>query len=179
MADKKPFLETGFGQFVKKASKVVPALAGAAFQAYTNPAGVVGVVADILDLQSDDSPELVKLKQEFEIKRLGFEKEMAEMRLKDVHSARQREISLRNTIGVYTQNIAAGTVILAFVALLFTLVLMERDMAERTSTLVNILLGSLGTVVIQIFSYWFGAADDKGKGDFENAAKELQKGFGT
>jgi hypothetical protein len=54
------------------------------------------------------------------------------------------------------QNGAATLVILSFVGLLFCVLYREGDLPNKD--IFNILLGILGTVVVQIFQYWFGAS---------------------
>ena len=67
-----------------------------------------------------------------------------------------REPAGYNGIAVWVQNGAAVLVILSFVGLLFCVLYRERDLPNKD--IFNILLGILGTVVVQIFQYWFGAS---------------------
>lgn len=67
-----------------------------------------------------------------------------------------REPGVRDGIAVWVQNGAATLVILSFVGLLFCVLYRESDLPNKD--IFNILLGILGTVVVQIFQYWFGAS---------------------
>jgi hypothetical protein len=67
-----------------------------------------------------------------------------------------REPGERSGVAVWVQNGAATLVILSFVGLLFCVLYREGDLPNKD--IFNILLGILGTVVVQIFQYWFGAS---------------------
>jgi hypothetical protein len=67
-----------------------------------------------------------------------------------------REPTGHHGVAVWVQNGAAVLVILSFVGLLFCVLYRERDLPNKD--IFNILLGILGTVVVQIFQYWFGAS---------------------
>ena len=67
-----------------------------------------------------------------------------------------REPGVRDGVAVWVQNGAATLVILSFVGLLFCVLYRESDLPNKD--IFNILLGILGTVVVQIFQYWFGAS---------------------
>jgi hypothetical protein len=67
-----------------------------------------------------------------------------------------REPGARDGVAVWVQNGAATLVILSFVGLLFCVLYRESDLPNKD--IFNILLGILGTVVVQIFQYWFGAS---------------------
>ncbi len=71
-------------------------------------------------------------------------------------NARQREIELKNSIGVYVQNGGASVVILAFIGLLYGVVFMKMEVQNKE--LVYTLLGMLGGTVGTIFNYWFGSS---------------------
>jgi hypothetical protein len=68
----------------------------------------------------------------------------------------RREPGIRDGVAVWVQNGAATLVILSFVGLLFCVLYRESDLPNKD--IFNILLGILGTVVVQIFQYWFGAS---------------------
>lgn len=67
-----------------------------------------------------------------------------------------RELATQRSVRVWVQNGAATLVILSFVGLLFCVLYRENDLVNKD--IFNILLGILGTVVVQIFQYWFGAS---------------------
>src|SRR5574343_522682 len=118
--------------------------------------GIVKDVTNIIDevVTSKEEKEILQQKL-LEIKN-NHEQKLKELEGQDVSSARKREVNLRNTIGVWVQNIAAGCVILAFLLLLFLVVIKKQEVANRQ--LADILLGSLGVIVTQIFQYWFGSS---------------------
>jgi len=76
--------------------------------------------------------------------------------LADTQDARKRETTLKDSIGVWVQNASAVLVIVAFLGLLFVTVYLKVEIANKD--MVNILLGALGTIVIQVFQYWFGSS---------------------
>jgi hypothetical protein len=82
--------------------------------------------------------------------------ELYALQVKDLESARNRETQLRNTIGVWVQNVAAVFVIVAFVLVLLVVIYRPQEIPNKT--LADIMLGSLGTIVVQIFQYWFGSS---------------------
>ncbi len=67
-----------------------------------------------------------------------------------------REPEGRDHVSTWVQHGAATLVILSFVGLLFCVLYRESDLPNKD--IFNILLGILGTVVVQIFQYWFGAS---------------------
>jgi hypothetical protein len=67
-----------------------------------------------------------------------------------------REPASQQSVRIWVQNGAATLVILSFVGLLFCVLYRENDLVNKD--IFNILLGILGTVVVQIFQYWFGAS---------------------
>jgi hypothetical protein len=92
----------------------------------------------------------------------------------DLVNARKRELPLQNRVGIWVQNGAAALVILSFVGLLFCVLYRENDLPNKD--IFNILLGILGTVVVQIFQYWFGAsAGLQGTGTGTSASREINQ----
>jgi hypothetical protein len=127
------------------------------------PEKIFSTLADTVDrfVLTKEEKEQLKLHLQQEIHR-NFEA-MAHLDLeylkegyREVASARNREMTLRNTIGVWVQNLAAVVVILSFVTLLFCVLYLKLPIENKD--IVNILLGSLGTIVVQIFQYWFGSS---------------------
>jgi hypothetical protein len=82
--------------------------------------------------------------------------ELYRLEVQDRHSARMREIALRNTIGVWVQNISAVLVILGFILTLVAVIYFPKEIPNKT--LADIMLGALGTIVITIFNYWYGSS---------------------
>jgi|GEM_PF-5035893 len=75
---------------------------------------------------------------------------------RDPPYAANREPEVHKYVAIWVQNGAATLVILSFVGLLFCVLYRESDLPNKD--IFNILLGILGTVVVQIFQYWFGAS---------------------
>ncbi|MDW8302860.1 MAG: hypothetical protein RML38_10360 [Bacteroidia bacterium] len=82
--------------------------------------------------------------------------ELYRLEVQDRHSARQREMALRNTVGVWVQNTCAILVIMGFLATLIAVIYFPKEIPNKT--LADIMLGSLGTIVITIFNYWYGSS---------------------
>ena len=79
--EKKPFNETGFGKFVQKAKPILGTAVNTVIGNVVNGAtgGALGIVKDIL-VKSDD-PQSEILLQEFELKQMEWEQEMARIDL--------------------------------------------------------------------------------------------------
>lgn len=122
----------------------------------------IGDVADKFITTKQEKDEFMALLEE---KRHDYETEAKKLQLADVADARAREIALRNTIGVWVMNMAAALTIIAFLGLLYVVVLNPVQMDDKQASLANVLLGSLGTIVISIFNYWFGSSDGSRRKD--------------
>lgn len=118
--------------------------------------GIIKDVTDAVDKFVTTKEEKELLKQEMFKIQSEYETKIKELEIQDVSSARDREVQLRNTIGVWVQNLSAAFIIVGFLVLLFTVIYKKEEIANRQ--LADILLGSLGTVVIQVFQYWFGSS---------------------
>lgn len=82
--------------------------------------------------------------------------ELYALQVRDMESARNREVQLRNTVGVWVQNIAAILVIVAFILVLLAIVYKPKEIPNQT--LADIMLGNLGAIVGMLFNYWFGSS---------------------
>jgi hypothetical protein len=94
--ERKPFNETGFGQFLSKAGSAIKEnggdVAGIAIKAATgNISGAIADVADMLGKAPSD-PETHKLLYQLELNRLEWEKEIELAYLEDVQDARQMQV---------------------------------------------------------------------------------------
>jgi hypothetical protein len=87
------------------------------------------------------------------------EQELLKVHAADRADARQREILLRNTLGVWVQNMAAAAIVLCFIALLLISILRPIELTDRMATMVDIMIGSLAGILMQIFQYWFGSSE--------------------
>ena len=74
----------------------------------------------------------------------------------DRASARTRETTLRNALGVWVQNGAAAAVVLAYLGLLVGLFF--APLAPANQRLADALAGALSGIVLQLFQYWFGSS---------------------
>lgn len=100
--------------------------------------------------------EKEQLRQEMEKIINGFVVEASKIALEDVVSARSREVTLKDSVGVYAQNIAAILIIGSFLALLFIMAFVKTEVVN--ARLLDILIGSLGTMTVTIIGYWFGSS---------------------
>lgn len=144
METKKPFKDTEVGKLITSA---VPE-AGKIIGDVLPSGGVLGVAKNLIQNAegvSADQKDAIMAKIE-----------ETQAYLADTQDARKRETTLRDSIGVWVQNTSAILVIVAFLGLLFVTVYLKVAIANKD--MVNILLGALGTIVIQIFQYWFGSS---------------------
>lgn len=150
---KRKFKETGFGKLL--AEKVPDAVH---FIGDVLPdKGVFGIAKNIIEkatLGPEEKAELLKAADEFELQFLQEE-------YKDRANARTREVDLKNTVGIWVQNMSAGVAVLGFIVLLFVLTHTKVEVINKD--LVNILMGALATIVINIFGYWFGGSAGSAK----------------
>jgi hypothetical protein len=150
---KKTFKETKVGKFICDKLPEALAIVGDVLP----DKGVLGIAKNIIDKSTISAEE----KQEMINQLAEFEQTELNAYLADTQDARQREVELKNTLGVYVQNFAAGAVIVAFLVLLFAIVYMSIEVQNKE--LVYTLLGVHGTLVTQIFQYWFGSSAGSAK----------------
>jgi hypothetical protein len=144
----KPFKETKVGKLITEKLPEALQVVGDVLP----DKGVLGIAKNIIEkstISPEEKQQLVNQIHEFELT-------MVQEEMKNTADARNREVQLRNTIGVWMQNVAAGIIISAFVGLLFGIVFMKVEVQNKE--LVYTLLGSLGTIVVTIFNYWFGGS---------------------
>ncbi len=163
MEAKKPFKETKIGKLI---TEKLPDVAATIGDLLPNE-GVLGIAKNAIDMATVSKEEKAELNKALaDLEFMYFQE-----RNKDVANARQREVDLKNTIGVYMQNSSAGLIILAFVGLLYGIVFMKMEVQNKE--LVYTLLGSLGTIVVTIFNYWFGSSSGSSKSN--DALRDLVK----
>lgn len=151
----KPFKETAVGKIILEKIPDAAAVIGDVLPDH----GVIGIVKNIIDkavVTPEEKAEILKGVNEFELQYL-------QEASKDRADARAREVQLHNTIGVWVQNFAAIAGILAFLGLLFILTRTKVEIINKD--ILNILLGSLATIVINIYSYWFGSSAGSARKD--------------
>ena len=157
----------------KKFKDIFPKVASGVLSAVGTVVPVAGTVGNIIDElvnKGEVSHEEATLAKQY---LLTHEKEIFELEVEDRKSAREREMHLKDSVGVWVQNISAILVIIAFLALLFLVILMTTSIVNMT--MANIMIGSLGTIVIQIFAYWFGSS--KGSKDKTNKLETMLNSF--
>lgn len=120
----------------------------------------VGSLADRF-IQTKEEKQAFKLELRKLSQQAGLEADR--IAAADRANARNREVQLRNTIGVYVQNIAAVAIICTFCVLLFLLVFRQQEILNKE--MVYALLGALGTLVTGLFSFWFGSSEGSRKKD--------------
>lgn len=59
-------------------------------------------------------------------------------------------------IGEWVKYLSTGLIVLTFCFLLG--VIMNKEVPEKNEQTVNLMLGTLGTLVIMVFSYWWGSS---------------------
>lgn len=82
--------------------------------------------------------------------------ELAKVDAEDRATARARETTLRNSVGVWVQNSMAIVAILSFVALTFSLII--HKIPTENKEVAMLMVGTLQSVAVMIFSYWFGSS---------------------
>ncbi|WP_306642568.1 hypothetical protein [Sanyastnella coralliicola] len=171
--EKKPFKETGFGQFLSKAGKVVPGVAKLADEVLLG--GKVSGVLDAVGLKIDgfepkteeDKTLKQQLAHELALKQLEFETELekfqterARIDAEDRDSARELEAA-KVTAGRknLTQNILAFIAPLGFLGVIFLFLSgVVANLDEGSQSLAHMLIGALATVFIQVYAYYFGSS---------------------
>lgn len=146
---KKPFKDTKVGNFL---SNALPGIADV-----LPDKGILGIAKNIIDNATVSPEEKEEMLAELKNIELTFFQE----EVKDRQDARQREIVLKDSIGVWNQNVVAFLVIVAFIGLLFGVVFMKVEVQNKE--LVYTLLGLLGGIVSSIFNYWFGSSQGSAK----------------
>lgn len=137
--------------------------------------GLLGGAGKIIEKFKADPTKVAELEAEFKKLVIEHEEKMEslaqrelETQSKDRDSARQRESTLRNTIGVWVQNIAAAFVIVLFGSMLF--MIFWKGVPEENKEIFYSMLGVLGTLTTTIFNYWFGSSQGS-----VNKQRELNK----
>ena len=133
---------------------------------------------NLIDSITNGIDKFVTTKEEKEVLRQEMEKivsnfvlEASKIALEDVVSARNREITLKDSVGVYAQNIAAILIIGSFLGLLFIMAFYKTEIVN--ARLLDILIGSLGTMTVTIIGYWFGSSASSSRKD--TIIQNLQK----
>lgn len=118
--------------------------------------GLLGGASKVIDELVTNDAEREALKQALSAELHRHEESLLTVQASEMANARAREVSLRDTVGVYVQYGAAAVAVLAFLGLLFAVVF--KKVPQENTHLVDIMIGALGTIVTNIFGYWFGSS---------------------
>jgi hypothetical protein len=126
-------------------------------------ATLIDKIGEAIDRNTTTDAERLKLNNEVQSIMAQFIIEAQRLAVEDTANARKRETDLRNTVGVYTQNIFAGVAIVALIALIYIWVFIP--IQPENKDMLYMLLGYLSAIVMQIFSYWFGSSEGSQRKD--------------
>lgn len=155
---KKKFWETGFGKFISKAGKSIPEVLTIGSKALTgNFPGAIQEVGELLKNKSSESEENEYLMIEFEKFKMGFQKELYELEIKDRDSARKREVSLLNAGGSdWMMNVTGIIGLLSFILIVCSVIWIP---SVKNNELFIHLMGMVeGVVIGNIFAYYYGSS---------------------
>lgn len=162
--DKKPFGETGFGQFLKKAATKLPELTGVAIDIVS---GDVGGAIDNLKgvLTGSTNPEAQNLMRELTQHEAAFRVDMEKLRIEELRVHQEDRNSARERENTYTKIgkedfkqyvvlfIGLGAFIFAIIATAFI------EVPEpNVKTWVHLMGVIEGAAAIPIFTYFFGSS---------------------
>lgn len=162
--EKKPFGETGFGQFLKKAATKLPELTGAAIDIVS---GDVGGAIDNLKgaLFASSSPESKALRQELTEHEAAFRLELEKYRIQELKIHQEDRSNARERENTYTKAgkadikqyivlaIGLGAFVFAIIATAFI------EVPEpNVKTWVHLMGVIEGAAAIPIFTYFFGSS---------------------
>ena len=120
-----------------------------------------GTVSEIAQVVQAGNPEMfaklkaAELRHVETLKRLDIDIE--EIHARDRDSARRREMALKDR----TPMILAAGVFVGFFGILVALIFVT--IPEGSLSPLNIMLGSLGTIVVQVAAYYFGSSDSSSR----------------
>lgn len=166
MSEKRKFSETGFGQFLNKAGKVLPNILDVGANLATgNISGAIGSVSDALKAKAATDAEAAKLLVELEQSRQNWmlELERVAVELERVHaddrnSARKRETTMAATgKRDITPTLLALVAVVAFGFSLY--VVAFRNIPEANREMFIHILGIIeGGMITLVFQYYFGSS---------------------
>lgn len=155
---KKPFWETGFGKFLNSAKDVAPSVLNVATQVIkgSTPLGAaIDIVHGILSEKSANNEKAAQLLGQLENERQQWELEMAKVDASDRDSARRRQVDMVKSGAKDWLMSACGVMALcAFAFLLYAAVYVSFE----NDALVHELIGMTSTLVIGMFSFYFGSS---------------------
>lgn len=146
MENKKKFKDTKLGKFLNKAAPTILDIAGDLLP----DAGVLGIIKNLIDKDSDMSPE-------DKVQAQSYMKEMYELEVADRDSARNREIEVKKTGSQDIMMVATGLTGLFSFAFVIYAVVYEPSVLDND--LFVHLMGMIeGVVISNIFAYYYGTS---------------------
>ena len=108
--------------------------------------------------------KLIELQQQGEFKEIDAELERKRLDIQDIASVRARESAMASSgKRDATPPILAISLTIGFFGLLTLLIFVDVD--KEAMTLLQIMLGCLGTAFVQVISYYFGSSSSSRKKD--------------
>lgn len=154
--ERRKFMETGFGQFLEKAGKVVPDVLQVTTQLATgNIAGALDTVTGKLRQAAETDQQAKALLAELERDRQSFELELFRVEAQDRDSARRREVDLQRAGGSDWLMKLVGVVALAVFGFLVYAAIYE-DL--KNEAVVHQMIGLIEGVMLTIVAYYFGTS---------------------
>ena len=146
MENKKKFKDTKLGKFLNKTAPTILDIAGDLLP----DAGVLGIIKNLIDKDSDMSPE-------DKVQAQSYMKEMYELEVADRDSARNREIEVKKTGSQDIMMVATGLTGLFSFAFVIYAVVYEPSVLDND--LFVHLMGMIeGVVISNIFAYYYGTS---------------------
>ena len=146
MENKKKFKDTKLGKFLNKAAPTILDIAGDLLP----DAGVLGIIKNLIDKDSDMSPE-------DKVQAQSYMKEMYELEVADRDFARNREIEVKKTGSQDIMMVATGLTGLFSFAFVIYAVVYEPSVLDND--LFVHLMGMIeGVVISNIFAYYYGTS---------------------
>lgn len=115
--------------------------------------GVSKLIKDIGSRITTDKDLLAKFESEFQQMAMRGEHEKYALDVQDRKSAREREMKMGGTMTAFL----GGSIVIGFFGVLF-FVISGRVPADVDQMYVGALLGTLGTMAVQVMNYYFGSS---------------------
>lgn len=172
---KKPFNETGFGKFVKKAGEHIPeilAVVGTVVPGASLAGNIIDNVQGVLEKKAETDAqarillnELEKMKYDWMKEVMADERAFFQMEIEDRSSARAREIAvIQAGEKNITQNVLGYAAVAGFFGLVFYLVVHGlNEMTAEASFIIGNMTGLVGAIANSVYSYYYGTTRDSRK----------------
>lgn len=158
-AEKKPFNETGFGKFLKKAGAFIPDAADVIMKVATgNISGAIDSIGGALQEKAANDQQAASLLMELEMHRMTWELEMERIAAEDRASARSREVEMaRAEKRDLTPTVLSAVAVVSFFFILY--VIAFRNIPEANRDMFIHALGIIeGGMITLVFQYYFGSS---------------------